>query len=168
MRRVGIISDTHGVIIPQVFDFFKDVDELCHCGDIGNIETAERLECFKPLRAVHGNIDDHVVRLQYPEDLFFKVEDAWVYMTHIGGYPGRYLPEIRILLEEKRPDLFLCGHSHILKVIYDHKLNLLHINPGAAGTSGFHKSITMVRLVIDGKTFKDLEIFDKDRHQTLF
>lgn len=163
MKRIGILSDTHGVLIPQVFDFFKDVDEIWHAGDIGNIETAERLEAFKPLRAVHGNIDDHIVRLQYPEDQFFQVEDVSVYMTHIGGYPGHYLPEVRILLQDKQPDLYVCGHSHILKVIYDQQLNLLHINPGAAGTSGFHKRITMVRLVIDGKTFKDLEIFDKPR-----
>jgi len=163
MKRIGILSDTHGVLIPQVFDFFKDVDEIWHAGDIGNIETAERLEAFKPLRAVHGNIDDHVVRLQYPEDQFFQVEDIRVYMTHIGGYPGHYLPEIRILLQDKQPELYVCGHSHILKVIYDKKLNLLHINPGAAGTSGFHKHITMVRLTIDGKEIKDLEIFDKER-----
>jgi putative phosphoesterase len=161
--RIGILSDTHGVIIPQVYSFFKDVDELWHAGDIGNIETAEQLEAFKPLRAVHGNIDDHIVRLQYPEDQFFQIEDVHVYMTHIGGYPGHYLPEIRTILQDKKPNLYVCGHSHILKVIYDDKLNLLHINPGAAGTSGFHKKITMVRLTIDGKTFKDLEILDLDR-----
>ncbi len=161
MKKIGILSDTHGVIIPQVYDFFKDVDEIWHCGDIGNIETAERLEAFKPLRAVHGNIDDHVVRLQYPEDLFFHVEDVDVYMTHIGGYPGHYMPEVRIILQEKHPQLFVCGHSHILKVVYDNKLGLLHINPGAAGKSGFHKNITMVRFTIDGKEFKEMEIFDK-------
>lgn len=163
MKRIGILSDTHGVIIPQVYDFFKDVDEIWHAGDIGNIETAERLEAFKPLRAVHGNIDDHVVRLRFPEDLFFHVEDVDVYMTHIGGYPGHYMPEVRGILQEKRPQLFVCGHSHILKVIYDKKLQLLHINPGAAGQSGPHKNITMVRFTIDGKEFKDLEIYDKDR-----
>ncbi|MBR6878428.1 MAG: metallophosphoesterase family protein [Bacteroidales bacterium] len=161
MKKIGILSDTHGVIIPQVYDFFKDVDEIWHCGDIGNIETAERLEAFKPLRAVHGNIDDHIVRLQYPEDLFFHVEDVDVYMTHIGGYPGHYMPEVRIILQEKHPQLFVCGHSHILKVVYDNKLGLLHINPGAAGKSGFHKNITMVRFTIDGKEFKEMEIFDK-------
>lgn len=163
LKKIGIISDTHGVIIPQVYDFFKDVDEIWHAGDIGNIETAERLEAFKPLRAVHGNIDDHVVRLRFPEDLFFHVEDVDVYMTHIGGYPGHYMPEVRGILQEKRPQLFVCGHSHILKVIYDKKLQLLHINPGAAGQSGPHKNITMVRFTIDGKEFKDLEIYDKDR-----
>ena len=161
MKRVGILSDTHGVIIPQVYSFFKDVDEIWHAGDIGNIETAEQLEAFKPFRAVHGNIDNHLVRLQYPEDQYFQIEGIHVYMTHIGGYPGHYLPEIRTILQDKKPELYICGHSHILKVIYDDKLNLLHINPGAAGNSGFHKNITMVRLTIDGKTFKDLEIFDK-------
>ena len=163
MKRIGILSDTHGIIIPQVYSFFKDVDEIWHAGDIGNIETAEQLEAFKPFRAVHGNIDDHIVRMQYPEDQFFQIEKVHVYMTHIGGYPGHYLPEIRTILQDKSPELYVCGHSHILKVIYDDKLHLLHINPGAAGTSGFHKNITMVRLTIDGSTFKDLEIFDLKR-----
>ena len=163
MKRIGILSDTHGTIIPQVFDFFKDVDEIWHAGDLGNITVAEQLEAFKPLRAVHGNIDDYVVRLQYPEDLFFQVEDVHVYMTHIGGYPGHYMPEVKIILEKKKPDLFVCGHSHILKVIYDKKLNLLHLNPGAAGNSGFQKKTTMIRFAIDGKQFKDMEIFEKLR-----
>ncbi|MBO7082616.1 MAG: metallophosphoesterase family protein [Bacteroidales bacterium] len=165
MKRIGILSDTHGIIIPQVFDFFKDVDEVWHAGDLGNIAVAEQLEAFKPLRAVHGNIDDYIVRLQYPEDLFFKVEDAHVYMTHIGGYPGHYMPEVKIILEEKKPELFVCGHSHILKVIYDKKLDLLHINPGAAGNSGFQKKTTMIRFAIDGKQFKDMEIFEIDRNR---
>ena len=164
MRRIGVLSDTHGTLIPQVFDFFKDVDELWHAGDIGNIETAERLEAFKPLRAVHGNIDDHVVRIRYPEDLFFHLEDVDVYMTHIGGYPGHYMPEVRLLLQEKKPQLFVCGHSHILKVIYDNKLQLLHINPGAAGNSGPHKNITMIRFAINGTEVKDMEILDKPRY----
>ena len=163
MKRIGILSDTHGTIIPQVFDFFKDVDEIWHAGDLGNITVAEQLEAFKPLRAVHGNIDDYVVRLQYPEDLFFKVEDVHVYMTHIGGYPRHYMPEVKIILEKKKPELFVCGHSHILKVIYDKKLDLLHINPGAAGNSGFQKKTTMIRFAIDGKQFKDMEIFEKLR-----
>ena len=145
MLKVGILSDTHCTLIPQLFNFFKDVDELWHAGDI-------------------GNIDDHVVRMQYPEDLFFHVEDVNIYMTHIGGYPGHYMPEVKYILEEKKPDLYICGHSHILKVIYDKKLNLLHINPGAAGNSGFHKQITFIRMVIDGKTFKDTEIFQLDRN----
>ena len=148
MLKVGILSDTHCTLIPQLFDFFKDVDELWHAGDI-------------------GNIDDHVVRMQYPEDLFFHVEDVNVYMTHIGGYPGHYMPEVKHILEDKKPDLYICGHSHILKVIYDKKLNLLHVNPGAAGNSGFHKKITFIRMVIDGKTFKDMEIFELDRYKVI-
>lgn len=167
MKRIGILSDTHGTLIPQLFYFFKDVDEIWHAGDIGNIETAEQLEAFKPLRAVHGNIDDHIVRLQYPEDQFFQVEDVHVFMTHIGGYPDHYLPEIKNILRAKKPDLFVCGHSHILKVIYDQKLNLLHINPGAAGLSGFQKKTTMIRFTIDGKEFKDMEIFEKDRNRLI-
>ena len=165
MRRIGILSDTHGTLIPQLFDFFKDVDELWHAGDIGNIETAQQLEAFKPLRAVHGNIDDHIVRLQYPEDQYFQVEDVHVFMTHIGGYPGHYLPEIKSILQEKKPELYVCGHSHILKVIYDKQLELLHINPGAAGNSGFQNKTTMIRFVVDGKTFRDMEIFEKDRNR---
>ena len=105
MLKVGILSDTHCTLVPQLFNFFKDVDELWHAGDLGNIETAETLAQFKPLRAVHGNIDDHIVRLQYPEDLFFHVEDVNVYMTHIGGYPGHHIPEVKYILEEKKPDL---------------------------------------------------------------
>lgn len=167
MLKIGILSDTHCTLVPQLFDFFKDVDELWHAGDIGNIETAEALARFKPLRAVHGNIDDHIVRLQYPEDLFFHVEDVNVYMTHIGGYPGHYMPEVKHILQEKKPDLYICGHSHILKVMYDKRLNLLHVNPGAAGNSGFHKQITFIRMSIDGKTFKDTEIFELDRHRAI-
>ena len=157
------MSDTHGTIIPQVSDFFKDVDEVWHAGDIGNLDTADALAAFKPLRAVHGNIDDYRTRLTYPEDLFFKVEDTSVYMTHIGGYPGHYYTEVRHILEEKHPDIFISGHSHILKVMYDDKLNLLHLNPGAAGNTGFHKKITMLRFTIDGKKIDNMEIFEKDR-----
>jgi putative phosphoesterase len=167
MLKVGILSDTHCTLIPQLFHFFKDVDELWHAGDIGNIETADALANFKPLRAVHGNIDDYTVRRQYPEDLLFNVEDTKVFMTHIGGYPDHYMTEVKHILIAKKPDLFICGHSHILKVMYDKKLNLLHINPGAAGNSGFHKKITFIRMAIEGKTFKDMEIFELDRHKLI-
>lgn len=167
MLKVGILSDTHCTLIPQLFHFFKDVDELWHAGDIGNIETADALANFKPLRAVHGNIDDYTVRRQYPEDLLFNVEDTKVFMTHIGGYPDHYMTEVKHILIAKKPDLFICGHSHILKVMYDKKLNLLHINPGAAGNFGFHKKITFIRMAIEGKTFKDMEIFELDRHKLI-
>lgn len=164
--KVGILSDTHGTLIPQIFSFFKDVDEIWHAGDIGNIETAEQLAAFKPLRAVYGNTDDHVVRMQYPEDQFFHVENVDVYMTHIGGYPEKYMPEVKNILEHKRPQLYICGHSHILKVMNDRKLDLLHINPGAAGKTGFHNKITMIRMTIEGKNFKDMEIFEIDRNKS--
>lgn len=164
--KIGILSDTHATLIPQIFSFFKDVDEIWHAGDIGNIETAEQLAAFKPLRAVYGNADDHIVRMQYPEDQFFHVEDVDVYMTHIGGYPGRYMPEVKYILEQKKPQLYICGHSHILKVMNDKKLKLLHINPGAAGKTGFHSKITMIRLTIEGKNFKDMEIFEIERNKT--
>lgn len=163
MIRIGLMSDTHGTIIPQVSDFFKDVDEIWHAGDIGGPDTADALAAFKPLRAVHGNIDDYRTRLTYPEDLIFEVEDVKVYMTHIGGYPGHYYTEVRGIIEKERPDIFISGHSHILKVMYDDKLNLLHLNPGAAGTTGFHKKITMLRFTIDGKKIDNMEIFEKDR-----
>lgn len=163
MIRIGLMSDTHGTIIPQVSDFFKDVDEIWHAGDIGGLDTADALAAFKPLRAVHGNIDDYRTRLTYPEDLIFEVEDVKVYMTHIGGYPGHYYTEVRGIIEKERPDIFISGHSHILKVMYDDKLNLLHLNPGAAGTTGFHKKITMLRFTIDGKKIDNMEIFEKDR-----
>ena len=164
--KVGILSDTHGTLIPQIFSFFKDVDEIWHAGDIGNIETAEQLAAFKPLRAVYGNTDDHVVRMQYPEDQFFHVEDVDIFMTHIGGYPGQYMPEVKYILEHKKPQLYICGHSHILKVMNDRKLGLLHINPGAAGKTGFHNKITMIRMTIEGKKFKDMEIFEIDRNKS--
>lgn len=164
MKRIGILSDTHGILIPQVFDFFKDVDEIWHAGDIGGLDTADALAAFKPLRAVHGNIDDYRTRLTYPEDLIFEVEDIKVYMTHIGGYPGHYYADVRGIIEKERPDIFISGHSHILKVMYDDKLNLLHLNPGAAGKTGFHKKITMLRFTIDGKKIDNMEIFEKERN----
>lgn len=164
MIRIGLMSDTHGTIIPQVSDFFKDVDEIWHAGDIGGLDTADALAAFKPLRAVHGNIDDYRTRLTYPEDLIFEVEDVKVYMTHIGGYPGHYYTEVRGIIEKERPDIFISGHSHILKVMYDDKLNLLHLNPGAAGKTGFHKKITMLRFTIDGKIIDNMEIFEKERN----
>ena len=163
MKKIGILSDTHGYIHPGVSDFFKDCDEIWHAGDIGDMETADKLAQIKPLRAVYGNIDDHSLRTQYPEFLYFRCEDTDVLMIHIGGYPGKYTPQARKLIETYQPQLFITGHSHILKVMPDKKHGLLHINPGAAGYSGFHKVITMVRLTIDGKEIKDLEVFEAQR-----
>ncbi len=163
MRRIGVISDTHGTLSNRVLNFLKDVDEIWHAGDIGNAETADKLSALKPLRAVYGNIDDHVVRKMFPENLRFKCEEVDVLMTHIGGYPGRYESRVRNILFASPPQIFVCGHSHILKVIHDKKINCLHINPGAAGNKGFHKVCTAIRFVIDGKQIRDMEVFELER-----
>lgn len=166
MKKIGVLSDTHGTIHPRVSAFFKDCDEIWHAGDIGNAETADKLNRFKPLRAVYGNIDGGIIRKMFPEYQVFSIENVKVLMIHIGGYPGRYSPFARKLIEHHRPKLFISGHSHILKVMFDPKYNLLHINPGAAGNSGFHKKITLVRFVIDNADIKDLEILDIERRST--
>lgn len=163
MLRIGILSDTHGFIHPRVLAFFKDVDEIWHAGDIGTPEILEQLRRLKPVRAVYGNIDGHGIRFDCPEIQRFRIENTDVLMTHIGGYPGRYNPAMRVIIEQEKPNLLICGHSHILKVIYDKKYGLLHINPGAAGNSGLHKSITAVRLTISGKEMKDMEVLDIPR-----
>ncbi|MFH1296684.1 MAG: metallophosphoesterase family protein [Bacteroidota bacterium] len=161
--KVGILSDTHGFLHPRIVDFFKDVDEIWHAGDIGSLETYLALEDLKPLRAVFGNIDGQDLRIRCPEVQVFQVEQVQVQMTHIGGYPGRYDRKAKDLLHENKPGLFVCGHSHILKVMYDKTHELLFINPGAAGKFGLHKAHTAVRMVIEGKTFKDLEVLDLPR-----
>jgi uncharacterized protein len=163
MIRIGILSDTHGYFDEKLREFFKDVDEIWHAGDIGNLDTADAIAGFKPLRAVHGNIDGNEVRIVYPLHQKFVCEKVRVWMTHIGGYPGRYAPEVRSGLFNDPPNLFICGHSHILKVIYDKKLGLLHINPGAAGISGLHRVRTAVRFIIDGKDMKNLEVWEMKR-----
>lgn len=160
MKKIGILSDTHGKLGEEIFDFFKDVDEIWHCGDIGTKEVLDKLMAFKPTRAVYGNIDGQEIRAIVPEHQRFRIEDVDVWITHIGGYPGKYDRRVRDEIRQNPPDLFVCGHSHILKVMNDKKLNLLHINPGAFGISGMHKSRTAVRFVIDGKDFKNLEVLD--------
>jgi putative phosphoesterase len=163
MKRIGIISDTHGYLHPGVSDFFKDCDEIWHAGDIGNIETADELSKLKPFKAVYGNIDDTKVRIEYPEYELFKCEDVQVLMIHIGGYPGRYSHKARQLIQLHQPQLFISGHSHILKVMPDKQHQLLHINPGSAGKSGLHKKMTMIRLTIDEDQIKDLDVFESAR-----
>jgi uncharacterized protein len=163
MPRIGLLSDTHSTINPRILDFFSTCDEIWHAGDIGNIETADRLSVLKPLKAVYGNIDGTELRKSYPKNLIFWCEQVKVLITHIGGYPGRYEKEVRQLIAIEKPALFICGHSHILKVMYDKKYELLHINPGAAGNSGFHHVVTCVRFVIEGKDIMDLEVFEKHR-----
>jgi len=163
MKRIGILSDTHGCLHPKVLDFFLGMDEVWHAGDIGNITTARKLSENFPLRAVYGNIDGQDVRMVYPKVQVFQVEQVKVLMTHIGGYPGRYEAGIPPFFTRERPKLFICGHSHILKVIYDKKYDMLHINPGAAGNSGLHRSVTAVRLVIENANMRDLEVLDIPR-----
>lgn len=163
MVQIGVLSDTHGCFDDSLRRFFEPVSEIWHAGDIGNIETANALKAFKNLRAVHGNIDGHELRVEFPAVLQFHCEQVSVLLTHIGGYPGRYEAAIRPHLLASKPKLFICGHSHILKVINDKKMGLLHINPGAAGNSGFHRVRTAVRFVIDGNNIKDLEVLEIER-----
>ncbi len=165
MKRIGLLSDTHGFLHPRIFPFFEKVDEIWHAGDIGNIETADSLAAFKPLKAVYGNIDGHEIRAVHPLDQRFMCEDIDVWITHIGGYPGHYERAVKPEILINPPDLFICGHSHILKVIFDKKLNFLHINPGAAGNKGFHAVCTALRFVIDRKDIRDLEIWEMKRKE---
>ena len=164
MTRIGLLSDTHTYIHPRIFESFKDCDEIWHAGDIGNIATAKKLDDFKPLRAVFGNIDGQNLRQIYPETLIFSCEEVKVIMKHIGGYPGKYEKNVRELINLEKPKIFISGHSHILKVMYDKQHQLLHINPGAAGKFGLHQVITMVRFTISGYEIKDMEIIELNKN----
>ncbi len=163
MKRIGLLSDTHGFLDQEYFDFFKDVDEIWHAGDIGTNEVADKLQALKPLRAVYGNIDDHILRTRFPQHQKFEIEGLSVWMTHIGGYPGKYAPSVKHEIYSKPPDIFISGHSHILKVMPDKTLKLLHINPGAAGNRGIHKVKTVLRFILNNKDISDLEILEKQR-----
>ncbi|MBS1687222.1 MAG: metallophosphoesterase family protein [Bacteroidetes bacterium] len=160
MTRIGLISDTHNYLDDTVFKHFEQCDEIWHAGDFGTAQIADALKAFKPLKGVYGNIDGYDIRSEYPEKLRWKCEDVEVLMTHIGGYPGRYAPSIRPEIVAHPPQLFIAGHSHILKVIYDDKLKCLHMNPGAAGKSGWHKVRTLIRFVIDGRDMKQCEVIE--------
>ncbi|MGZ4049371.1 MAG: metallophosphoesterase family protein [Bacteroidia bacterium] len=168
MTKIGLISDTHNFLDPSVLEHFKNCDEIWHAGDFGTIEIAEQLKRCQVtqsvqapvLRGVYGNIDGYDIRSVYPEQLVFMCEDVKVMMRHIGGYPPRYNPETKKELLIYRPQLFISGHSHILKIIYDEKLNCLHINPGAAGKQGWHKVRTIIRFTINGKDIKDCEVIE--------
>jgi len=156
MQRIGLISDTHGYLDPKVYEYFEYCDQIWHAGDFGPIEVSRELSDFKPLRGVYGNIDDAKIRELHPKDDRFECEGVDVWMTHIGGYPGKYERGVGKKIKENPPDLFICGHSHILRVMRDPKLNkMLHFNPGAAGRHGFHVMRTMLRFEIDaGKVGK--------------
>lgn len=161
MKRIGILSDTHGYWDDSYARHFADCDEVWHAGDIGDYGIVERLEETVPVvRAVSGNIDHGMVRRKCPELLLFRVEEVKVLLTHIGGYPGKWAKGMKQLLKEEKPGLMVCGHSHILKVIYDRELDLLHINPGAAGQAGWHRVRTLVKLTIDGSDMRDCEIIE--------
>ena len=163
MVKVGLISDTHGDVSQRTFNFLSSVDEIWHAGDIGSVALADELSRYKPFRAVYGNIDDHLLRTMYPEDQQFECEGVRVWMTHIGGYPGRYDRRIREQIYADPPKLFISGHSHILKVMYDKRINCLHMNPGAAGYKGFHNVCTSLRFIIDGDNIRDLEVLEFEK-----
>lgn len=161
MLRIGLLSDTHNHLDPKIFEVFKDVDEIWHAGDIGSIEIAERLKQFKPFYAVYGNIDGKEIRQEYPLNLELEREGLKILITHIGGYPGNYDPRARKKIEEVKPDVFICGHSHILKVMRDEKHNnMLAINPGAAGVEGFHKVKTVLRFTLNNKKVENMEVVE--------
>ena len=163
MTRILLLSDTHSYIDDAVLKHVKNADEVWHAGDIGDLIVTDTIKKIKPLRAVFGNIDNTEARTEFPEINRFMCEGVDVFITHIGGYPGRYHPKVRPLLNAKPPKLFICGHSHILKVIPDKKLNLLHMNPGAIGNHGFHKVRTMLRFTIDKTKIDNLEVIEYPR-----
>jgi uncharacterized protein len=167
MVRVGLLSDTHGFVHPEIPRIFGGCDEIWHAGDFGSLAVADQLNSIKPLRGVYGNIDGFDIRMRFKEFLRFSCESVDVLITHIGGYPGNYSPAVRELMKVKAPSLFISGHSHILKVMHDKKYNCLHINPGAAGRNGFHHVITMIRFTIDGPAIKDLEVIEFPREKNV-
>ncbi|MBN1117550.1 MAG: metallophosphoesterase family protein [Bacteroidales bacterium] len=160
MKRIGILSDTHYYIDDVILKYFELCDEIWHAGDIGSMEVTDKLSQFRPLKAVYGNIDNHDIRSSFPLIQRFHCEEVDVLIKHIAGYPGRYDKSIQQVIENEPPKLLIAGHSHILKIQYDRKHNMLHINPGAAGKNGFHAVRTLVRLTIDGAEMKDVEVVE--------
>ncbi len=163
MKKILLISDTHGYIDDRIIQYAKESDETWHAGDIGELKVVDELKKVTTLRAVHGNIDNSKIRAEYAENLRFKIEDMKIWITHIGGYPNKYNQRIRQEIYNDPPDIFICGHSHILKVINDNKLNLLHINPGAIGKHGFHHVRTMIRFEIMKSKIQNLEVIEFKR-----
>lgn len=160
MKKILLLSDTHGHMDDKILKYAKEADEIWHAGDIGNLEVMDTLQKIKPVKGVYGNIDENKIQLEYPLDNRFNCEEVDVWITHIGGYPNKYNVRIREEIKINPPKLFISGHSHILKVMWDKKLNLLHMNPGACGIHGFHQIRTMLRFVIDKENIKDLEIIE--------
>ena len=160
MTKILLLSDTHSHIDDAILKHVGWADEVWHAGDIGSLKVTDAIEKLKPLKGVHGNIDDHIIQKEFPENNRFFCEGVDVWITHIGGYPPKYNVRTRDMIKENPPKLFICGHSHILKVMMDKKLGVLHMNPGACGKHGFHQVRTMLRFVIDGEDIKDLEIVE--------
>lgn len=160
MKNILLLSDTHSHLDERILEYAQQVDEIWHCGDFGNMEIVEQLEKIKPLRGVYGNIDNHTIRASFPEVLRFTCENVEVLMIHIGGYPGKYSPLAKTEIQKQAPKLFISGHSHILKAMYDQKNSLLHLNPGACGKSGWHKMRTMMRFQINGDQIENLEVIE--------
>ncbi|NVJ88307.1 MAG: metallophosphoesterase family protein [Flavobacteriaceae bacterium] len=160
MKKILLLSDTHGYIDEQILKFVNQADEVWHAGDIGNLKVTDEIKKLKPLRAVYGNIDDKNARAEFPLDNEFTIEEVSVWITHIGGYPNKYNLRIREKIQQNPPKIFIAGHSHILKVQYDNKLGVLHLNPGAAGKHGFHKVRTMLRFTLEKGEIKNLEIIE--------
>ena len=163
MKKILLISDTHGYIDDRIIQYAKESDETWHAGDIGELKVVDEIKKVTTLRAVYGNIDNSKIRAEYAEDLRFKIEDMKIWITHIGGYPNKYNLRIRQEINSNPPNVFICGHSHILKVINDNKLNLLHINPGAIGKHGFHQVRTMIRFQIIKSKIQNLEVIEFKR-----
>jgi len=165
MKKILLLSDTHSFIDNQILKFVKQADEVWHAGDIGSIEVIDIIKKLKPIRAVFGNIDNASIRSEFPLDNKFTIENVSVWMTHIGGYPNRYDKRIKDEISTNPPQLFISGHSHILKVMFDKKLHLLHMNPGAAGKHGFHKIRTMLRFEINGEKVTNLEVIELEQRK---
>ena len=160
MKKIGLITDTHAMLDERVYTHFENVDEIWHAGDWGSLDVVNKLQAFKPLRGVYGNIDGQDIRMIFPKHNRFMCEQVEVWLTHIGGYPGRYDANVKPEIFNNPPKLFVCGHSHILKVQYDKTLDLLHINAGSAGKYGFHQVQTLIRLEIDGVKIQNLEVIE--------
>lgn len=162
MKKIGLLSDTHSFLDEKIFHYFDACDEVWHAGDFGSMDVLQRLRAFKPLRGVYGNIDHAAIQAEVPLDLRFECEGAPVFMTHIGGYPGRYHPRVRLLLQADPPrnGLFISGHSHILKAMPDKTLGFLHLNPGACGNEGWHKIKTLMRFELSEGRISQLEVIE--------
>ena len=163
MTKILLLSDTHSFLEERILKYIQWADEVWHAGDIGDFSVVDTLQKYKPLRAVYGNIDDAKIRSEFPLDLIFTIENIKVFITHIGGYPNKYHPRIKPILQKEKPKIFVCGHSHILKIQYDKQMNLLHLNPGACGKNGFHKVKTLIRFGIDKGRIQNMEVIELER-----